>query len=169
MMKIDTEAIKRNHDLRDHAGRYTTLKRVTSKEMAGPCPKCGGVDRFHCQRDWFFCRQCYPFGNGQAHDIFGFYEWAEGWDFITICQYLNGGQTRARSVTVVKSKPAARPGPQPLNEEWQIAAAQIGAYCAAMLWEPEGERARRWLNERGLADETLNRHYIGFNKADRRL
>ena len=39
-----------------------------------PCPKCGGHDRFHCQRGWFFCRQCYPLSNGQAHDIFGFYE-----------------------------------------------------------------------------------------------
>ena len=74
-----------------------------------------------------------------------------------------------KSVTVVKGKPATRPGPQPLNEKWQIAAAQIMVYCAAMLWEPEGEDARRWLNERGLADETLKDHYIGFNKTGRKL
>ena len=168
-MKTDTEAIKRNHDLRDHAGRYTTLKRVTSKEMAGPCPKCGGHDRFHCQRGWFFCRQCYPLDNGQAHDIFGFYEWAQGWDFSTACQYLGGEGARIKPVTVVKGKPVVRPSPEPLNEEWQTAAVQIRAYCAAMLWEPEGEDARHWLNDRGLADETLKRHYIGFNKADRML
>ena len=168
-MKIDTEAIKRNHDLRDHASRHTTLKRVTSKEMAGPCPKCGGHDRFHCQRGWFFCRQCYPLGNGQAHDIFGFYEWVQGWDFGTICQHLGDERPKLKSVTVVKGKPVARPSPQPLNEDWQTAAAQIRAYCAAMLWEPEGERARRWLNERGLADETLKDHYIGFNSASRTL
>jgi len=173
---IDTEAIKRNHDLRDHAGRYTTLKRVTGKEMAGPCPKCGGHDRFHCQRGWFFCRQCYPLDNGQAHDIFGFYVWVQGWDFITVCKHLGGERARPKPLTVVKAKPVVRPGPacrqtgpEPLNEEWQTAAAQIRAYCAAMLWEPEGERARRWLNARGLADETLKDHYIGFNKAGRTL
>jgi DNA primase len=72
-------------------------------------------------------------------------------------------------VTVIKGKPVVRPSPEPPNEEWQTAAAQIMAYCAAMLWEPEGEGARRWLNDRGLADETLKRHFIGFNKAGRKL
>jgi hypothetical protein len=130
-MKYDVEAIKRNHDLRDHAGQYTTLKRVTSKEMAGPCPKCGGHDRFHCKSGWFFCRQCYPLDNGQAHDIFGFYEWAQGWDFVTACEHLGGERAKRKSLAVVKGKGVVRAGPQPLNENWQTAAALIRAYCAA--------------------------------------
>jgi hypothetical protein len=38
-------------------------------EKYGPCPQCGGTDRFHVRqyqgRDWFFCRQCHE-GRGDA-------------------------------------------------------------------------------------------------------
>ncbi len=52
------EAAKRV-DLLTLAEQYTTLQRKSSREYAGPCPKCGGDDRFHVSSDWFFCRQCH--------------------------------------------------------------------------------------------------------------
>jgi len=39
----------------------TELKKKTANESAGPCPLCGGVDRFvmfHDSDKWF-CRQCH--------------------------------------------------------------------------------------------------------------
>jgi len=168
---IDTEALKAQVDLLTLIGRDTTLKRVASTkggEYVGPCPFCGGEDRFNvwpnADPPHWWCRQCEKGGDAIAYIM-----QRDGLDFRAACQYLSGGRPKLKSVTVVKGKPAARPSPQPPNEEWQTAAAQIRLYCAAMLWEPEGEDARHWLNERGLTDETLNRHYIGFNKADRRL
>ena len=35
-------------DMLELARRYTTLRRESSHEWAGPCPRCGGDDRFHC-------------------------------------------------------------------------------------------------------------------------
>ena len=176
---IDTEALKAQVDLLTLIGRDTTLKRVASTkggEYAGPCPFCGGEDRFRvwpkADRPGWWCRQCEKHGDAidyiQQRDSVGFITALRQAQSIA-CQHLGGGRPKPKSVTVVKGKPAARPGPQPVNEEWQIAAAQIMVYCAAMLWEPEGERARRWLKARGLAEETLKDHFIGFNKAGRML
>ena len=164
-MKYDTEAIKQANDIRDHAARYTTLRRESHSEMSGPCPRCGGHDRFHCKADMFFCRQCYDLGNGKAHDIFGFYEWLEGWDFLTTCEALDGKPEPKRK---------AQPEPKlsqgiPESDEQQARAMLIAVGCAAMLWEPTGEKARTWLNERGLADETLKPYCVGFNEKARRL
>jgi len=168
-MSYDTEAIKQANDIRDHAARYTTLRRESHSEMSGPCPKCGGHDRFHCKAGLFFCRQCYDLGNGKAHDIFGFYEWLEGWDFLTTCEALDG-----KALPEPKRKAQPEPSTRrweglPANRDLQAQAMQIRLDCAAALWEPIGERARVWLNERGLNDETLKAHYIGFNEKSRRL
>ncbi|TEU15143.1 MAG: hypothetical protein E3J21_14045 [Anaerolineales bacterium] len=170
-MTFDTEEIRRNTDLLALIGRDTTLKRAASTkggEYVGPCPFCGGEDRFNVWPNddppHWWCRQCEKRG-----DAIDYVKQRDSVGFITACQHLGGEGARLKSVTVVKGKPVVRAGPQPLNEEWQTAAVQIMVDCAAALWEPEGERARCWLNERGLADETLKRHFIGFNKADRKL
>jgi hypothetical protein len=170
-MTFDVEEIKRHTDLLILIGRDTTLKRVASTkggEYVGPCPFCGGEDRFNvwpnADPPHWWCRQCEKRG-----DAVDYIQQRDSVGFRAACQHLGDERLKLKSVTVVKSKPVVRPGPEPLNEEWQTAAAQVMVYCAAMLWEPEGEAARRWLKARGLADETLKRHFIGFNKADRML
>ena len=162
-MTFDTEGIKRNTDLLALIGRDTQLKKVASTkggEWAGPCPFCGGQDRFRvwpsADRPGWWCRQCEKHGDAIAYIM-----QRDSADFRTACQHLGGERP--------KPTPAARPGLEPLNEDWQNAAVQIMVDCASALWEPEGERARRWLKARGLADETLKGHYIGFNHASRTL
>lgn len=164
-MSYNTEAIKQAHDLRDLAGQHTILKRESHDEMSGPCPGCGGSDRFHCKAAMFFCRQCYPLDNGKAHDLFGFYEWLSGWDFLTTCKALAGDLPMEREYPPPKHKPKPKASPLgiPESEELQTRTMQIVVGCAAMLWESEGEKARAWLNKRGLADETLKVHLVGFN------
>jgi DNA primase len=168
---IDTEALKAQVDLLALIGRDTPLKWAANTkggEYAGPCPFCGGEDRFNvwpnADPPHWWCRQCEKSGDAIAYIM-----QRDGLDFRAACQHLGGEGARPKSLTVVKGKPVVRPSPQPLNEDWQTAADQIRAYCADVLWEPEGERARRWLNERGLADETLKDHYIGFNHTSRVL
>jgi len=47
--------------------RYTTLRRVSGREFAGPCPRAGcdaDTDGFHVGRYdngawWWFCRKCH--------------------------------------------------------------------------------------------------------------
>ena len=52
-------------NLVDLIGRDTTLRKVASThggEYAGPCPWCGGEDRFrvwpYADRPGYWCRQC---------------------------------------------------------------------------------------------------------------
>ena len=58
LTKIDTMDLKRRIDLRELAGRFVDLRRESANESSASCPKCGGDDRLHVTRDWFFCRQC---------------------------------------------------------------------------------------------------------------
>ena len=73
----EMETLKARWDVRELAGRVTTLRRASATEMAGPCPRCGGEDRFHCTQRWFFCRQCHP----QRGDLIDFVRWLHGVDF----------------------------------------------------------------------------------------
>ena len=43
------------------------LRRESADSWCGPCPKCGGVDRFVVKGERWWCRQCEPRG-GDAID-----------------------------------------------------------------------------------------------------
>ena len=65
------QQLKQAIDLREIAAQYTTLQGYNEKY--GPCPRCGGEDRFHVQQQMFFCRQCYSLERGRGrHDAFEF-------------------------------------------------------------------------------------------------
>lgn len=80
------------------------LKRKTANEMAGPCPLCGGNDRFTVDtvRDAFFCRNCMPL-NPHWHDVIDFHCRIEGTDIKGLMtKYLDGPDKQenvARQVT----------------------------------------------------------------------
>jgi len=54
------------------------LRKESVKSLCGPCPKCGGDDRFVYRKDSgrFFCRQC----NEKGGDVIDFHKWLEGTD-----------------------------------------------------------------------------------------
>ena len=63
-------------DLVALAERHTTLKRASGREWAGPCPRCGGDDRFHVGagaegEGWWACRQCHS----KRGDAIAFMQW----------------------------------------------------------------------------------------------
>jgi DNA primase len=160
-------------DLLDLIGRDTELKRVASTnggEYAGPCPFCGGRDRFRVWPDsdpprWW-CRQCGKNGDTIAYMVM------RG----DITPQEAGQLRRGERVDVTpKLRAKTRPAPRQRepgiadSDDLQARAMQIAIDCAAMLWEPEGAKARAWLNARGLADETLKAHLVGFNREAGRL
>jgi len=69
---FDAKAINAGVNLVDLVGQTVTLRHISGDEWAGPCPKCGGRDRFHVTPKWAFCRQCWPLGEGLPHDAIGF-------------------------------------------------------------------------------------------------
>jgi len=60
--------------------------------------------------------------------------------------------------------PAAAPPPGELWQKYAFALIDEGFSC---LWSKQGERARTWLNGRGLTDETIKRWHLGYIPQDR--
>jgi Protein of unknown function (DUF3631)/CHC2 zinc finger len=67
--------------------RGISLKRQSVAEFVGPCPKCGGTDRFsiNTKKQVFNCRGCDAKG-----DVIALVEYLDGVDFVTACTTLVG-------------------------------------------------------------------------------
>ena len=162
---IDTNTVKQNIDLREFAARYTELTGGQAKELYGPCPKCGGTQRFHCKADWFFCRDCYETNNGLSHDVFGFVQWLNGCDFKTAAAILTSApltttQTRR---TVAPRRPTEQP------QDWQRKAVSIVETAHDRLFDyadQEVEQGRVYLEYvRKLEPHTWRAFGLGFTLA----
>lgn len=96
------ERILQNTNLIDLAGRRVELRKESSREFSGPCPHCGGTDRFHVKADAFMCRKCHP----KWSDAIEYTSWLEGVDYYGAIMRLDNGAT---SMPVVeKIKPVAK-------------------------------------------------------------
>ena len=156
MQTIDTEQIKHGIDLSEMAGRYTELSRESALEMAGPCPKCGGNDRFHCTADWFFCRQCHP----KRGDVIAFVQWAAGLSFLDACKILAGGSLP--TLDQMPTRPARRAARQSEGIEPGQAREIVERAAVALLDSPEGEAGRAYLSGRGIGPTAWEAYRLGF-------
>jgi hypothetical protein len=176
---MNVETVTSYVDLLALAGRDTPLRRVAGTgggEYAGPCPFCGGRDRFRVQphrpRPVWWCRGC---GEGRWHDALDYVARRERLDlhraddFRRACELLgmvDSLPSRPRPTPcplkgVGGLPPPAPAGPPP--DEWQAKARHVIAECVTALWSQSGAKARAWLHARGLTDETLRRWRIGYH------
>jgi len=160
---IDAQAIqtlKRRLDLRVIAAQFTQLH--GGREQVGPCPRCGGVDRFHCQADQYFCRQCQPPEAGKGrHDVFSFAEFvglAHGFReaYAVVCGWAN-------SVPVASQPAQAQPDQaRPAPAHWQTRLDQEVRRCEQRLYGLQGQLGRTYLTDRQLAPETIHAAHLGM-------
>ena len=140
--------------------------------LIGPCPFCGGSDRFNVKMtadgvDLWVCRQC---GDGKYHDVIAFLMRRDGLTFAEVV-----GQSAAPRPTAARSTP--RPTPAPVQElatppadDWQFPALIAAAECADFLRGDSAAagKVRGYLrDDRKLTDSTIHDHMIGFNPAGR--
>lgn len=163
---IDTARIRLDNNLLELAQRDTELKQVAATnggEWAGPCPFCGGRDRFRVQPHddsggrWL-CRKC---TSGGWKDVIQYAMLRDKVDFVQACELLGGTrawQPRMRQAPALPVRKSEVPA-----ASWQSKAREIADMCAAALWAPQGARALAWLHERGLNDDTLRRWRLGCN------
>jgi hypothetical protein len=157
--RIDTDRIRQDVDLIELAGQVTTLKRWTAKEMAGPCPKCGGDDRLHVQRDFWFCRGCYPPENKLPHDAIAWVEWLHGVDFLEAIRLLDAN---ALPEPVAKAIPATKTHTRGWTDAtWQAAARHEARTAATELDSANGEAARAYLAGRAILPDTWRAWGLG--------
>ena len=154
----------------------SNLKRVSSTnggEYAGPCPFCGGNDRF---RVWpsegttgrFWCRSC-----GKAGDGIQFLRDRDGLTYLDACATLGvmpsftwkpGHRSERATTTGTTWTPKETPPPA---DAWQEKAASFLGACQKNLAGPSGSDCREWLKGRGLKPETIEAGGLGWNPADR--
>ena len=164
---VDTAALRQSVDLLELVGSDSTLRKVASTrggEYAGPCPWCGGEDRFRVQpaQGLWFCRQCSE--DGRWSDAIGYVMRRDGVAFREACVRLEGGTFQAarpmapRAQTVAHAAEAAEP-----SAEWRAKAEAFVTRCEEALWSPVGEWARHYLRgHRGLAPATIRAWRLGW-------
>jgi DNA primase len=173
-MTIDLARLKASVDLKALVQMDVTLvqrSKVDGGEWWGPCPFCGGgQDRFHVWpiKGRFWCRMCDRKGDALAYVAERQHlDLTKGPEFRRACEILGAAPeielpTRTQPLQEVPTPPKSK-GP---SSEWQSMAAKVTATCAGLLWSAAGTKARIWLNQRGLKDETLRRWKIGLNPAN---
>lgn len=155
------------------ARRYTTLRRESSHEWAGPCPRCGGDDRFHCTTQWWFCRVCHP----QQSDSIDLVRWLTGASFRESVAMITGVSMPTMSITELRSRyagavtvPAKRakatqtpPDAQArLLAQWQAEAEAETAAAESLLASEAGAEGRAYLEGRGLKPHTWQVFRLGY-------
>jgi DNA primase len=153
-------------DLLDLVSRDTMLKKVASSrggEYAGPCPWCGGEDRFrvwpNADKPGYWCRQC-----GKKGDVIQYLRDHEGLTYRKACERIGRPLAESRP-----QRPTQPPHPPPLSsapgEAWQVRARAFTEACEQALWSSGGANALGYLHQRGLYDETICAARIGYHAA----
>ena len=169
---IDFQLVREKADLYTLAGCSGMKKVATSGggEFAGPCPVCGGRDRFrvqpyHSPEPRWMCRHCTTGDWKNAIDL-GALLWPNT-KANEICEKIMGGNLptaaaghHERPITPAYTAPARR---------LASCSHAVIEECEAALWQPAGAKALAYLNKRGLTDETLKRFRLGFNDQDRHV
>lgn len=154
-------------------GHDTSLKRVASTnggEYQGPCPFCGGKDRFCVwpEEGRYWCRQCKCSGDAISYlkyrDNISFKEAA------AILQIPVAYRSERKKPSVLAANTISKPGnlnydaPALADPAWQKVAQDFIHQSEAMLWSKEGQVGQTYLMERrGLSQEVIKTARLGFN------
>lgn len=165
-MDTDTETIIRNYDLLPLVEAEAQLTK-SGGWYIGPCPFCGGEDRFnlhHTQDGWrWFCRGC---GDGRYHDAAAYIMRRDGSNFAEALKVMGGDKVDIRATRKILAEIRTDREDVP-SLQWRNRAEQFIEECRQNLWKPGGEKALEYLHGRGFIDLTLHRYKIGYNPTDR--
>ncbi len=142
-------------DLVALAGQYTNLS-GNRGEVCGPCPKCGGTDRFHVKGSLWFCRQCAPAEQTGWHDSIHFARWLKGLDYAGAITFLTG--YFPEPAPVARQKPVEAPQ-KGQDARWVQSATRIVSEASRVLSASPGAS---YLSGRGLNPETWKRFNLGY-------
>jgi len=152
---IDTTTLKQQApDLLATVSPLTPLRKIGSSgggEWSGPCPFCGGVDRFSVQPYYeeprWLCRQC---TDGIWKDIIDFVQRRDKIDFVDACNLLFGDNVK------IAVDPADFDRIQKEREQTQLQ--------QAIQQEEEYKHIRQDLHGSGIAQE----YHANLDKFGRR-
>jgi DNA primase len=158
---MDAIQINQSFDLLSLAGRDTNLSRHGGYHV-GPCPFCGGTDRFNLKHTedgyrWY-CRKC---GDGIYHTALDYVMRREKIDFKTALVRL-GGDEKNINRTYTRLEPAPRPLELP-DSDWQTSTwRELDEASDRLLLHSEGMVGREYLSRRGLGRGTWYAWQLGL-------
>ena len=138
-------------------------------EYTGPCPRCGGTDRFivwpqhpsGAAGGKYLCRHCAPSGGDGIQFLRDFRDMS----FAEAREALRLPPSSARQKVGRVATPSWTPKESTMpGEAWQTAAAAFLSECCRNI---EGEDATAFLQSRGLTLDTARRFLFGWNSVDR--
>lgn len=125
--------------------------------VAGPCPVCGGDDRFHVEERVWHCRICRKNEPGKRHDLYDLIIFMGlATDFKSAYAYAQrwAGGAGAATVATVKHR---HPERKPVNQDW------LGGLIAkAEHWLTKVPEAMEYLTGRGISAETAKAFRLGY-------
>ena len=135
-------------------------------EWQGPCPECGGVDRFHVWpvqnegQGAYWCRGC-----GKNGDAIQFLRDFERMSFQDACAYLNVPLPDYRDHAPRHTKPEFHPVSHALPADlWQEKADRFIAWSQDSLMK--NTEVLSWLSGRGITIETAVNFRLGWNAGE---
>ena len=131
-------------------------------EYEGKCPFCEGTNRF---RVWpksgrYWCRVCKRKGDSIqfVRDMYHL-SFQQALDYLGI----NGAQLAQKHHVAEPWLPDVL---LPPSEIWQTRGQNFLALWQEQFWSSAGERARSWLQWRGISEDTMRWAQLGYNKVD---
>jgi DNA primase len=139
------------------------------EEHHGPCPWCGGRDRFitwpdHGRSGSFWCRSC-----GKGGDGIQYAREKRGLGFRDACAVF--GVDPGEPTPAGRREHRPPPSPDPLRTPrepqapptaWQEKAAAVVEWASGNLWTDAGAGERAYLAGRGLTEETIRAARLGW-------
>lgn len=160
---IDFEGLKNKINILDLVGGLKKVASTGGGEWAGPCPFCGGNDRFRVQpaANIWLCRQC---TNGAWRDLVDFIALRDNVKLAEAARIISGGSLPATfpASREAQNKPKYY-AYNPPDSTWQAQALEAIAICEGNLYSDQGIKALAYLHKRGLSDQTIKRFRLGYS------
>jgi phage/plasmid primase-like uncharacterized protein len=159
----DATDMNRTFNLLSLVAQNTTLHKTGAGWWAGPCPFCGGIDRFtlkNTDAGWhWFCRGC---GEDKYHSPIDYVMRREKCDFQAALNWMVSNMTPTGNQWNIPSKRIESVPARP-SESWLAHGLAFVETCESALWSETGARALDYLRARGLKDITIHRYHLGYN------
>lgn len=135
----------------------------------GPCPWCGGNDRFSIYPydgdGWYICNQCKRTG-----DEIQFYVDHDGMKFKDAC--IKAGRPDKAAEKPERKKPSDKNNaddvwePRTIEQPVDVWVKKSESFLFSsykFLLSAQGKKHREYLNSRGITDETIKKARLGYN------
>ncbi len=153
-MSDEVQLIKERLDLADLIGEYLPLKRYGG-HWKGLCP-------FHQEKTPSFIvspdKNIYHcFGCGESGDHFTFMQRVEGLDFVAALKML-----AERAGVTLQPRTGSAPARDERTQLFELLDVAAKFYHEILVHQKAGEKARAYLRERGMKEETRETFQIGY-------